>query len=836
MTPSATLGCQNETARAAGLPEGSRLARRRLANGLGILAAEIPHARQLRLVGAIGSGYLDEPTDLPGLAHLLEHALFLGSRHFPGESELSRWVGRLGGRYNARTGETTTDLHLNLPPSTADEGLARLVDLLYRPLLLAERIGLEVEVLNAEFLARLADPALHRLAALGQLARAGHPARACHAGSRSTLGAEPERLVRRLRDFHRHHYGAQRMALVMAGPLPLATQLELLERHGHTLPPSPRAAMSRPWRWGRPDGMAWGLPPDLPAAPDATLELFWPVLEPLALAHSDGLAALATRLTDGSLSATLQTALPLRDLEARVSPDGIGPALGLRLALEAEDEAPLGTLMATCQAALTRALRDPLPLPSPPDTTFDLDDWPRRQAHRLVAAADHGDACDDTPSRVALAPWLEAAQCRWLLRQDQRARQAGWQRLEATGTPCRSLPLSPGQALPRQPAPPIAARRIRSTPADPGATRGRLEQGRNLALWAGCPTWLLPCTEATWCLAWPGPSAWREARLAVWRRHDLSLGQAAAARGMTLITGSDLGGDWLLASGDEGRLASLVSQSLAHWQSASRQADQATMPAPQGLIAQRLLDALEAHPLPVAARRPASRLLCWASGCLDVEATRRQAARLAGFLADPPSAGVPTPGESDTTRLTGQGSDQAVMLAITGHDDTPRSRVLLQLLAHSHDAAFRHELRQRRGLGYVAAVRYREAAGWPRLGYVVQSPHASVALLRQAIEAFLTRQASRLARPGPAEFISLRDHLGSQLGRPESPRQATLAAWHSLRHWPAGGAPGLDAFGPPPWQVAQEALAAITPEDLARLADTLVSGGLARHWWQHASR
>ncbi|QTF93644.1 insulinase family protein [Halomonas sp. BM-2019] len=835
MTASATPGAQEAAARAAGLPEGSRLAGSRLANGLRILAAEIPPARELRLVAAIGSGYLDEPTDLPGLAHLLEHALFLGSRHFPGEGELSDWVGRRGGRYNARTGETVTDLHLSLPPANADEGLARLVDLLCRPLLRAERIGPEVAVLDAEFRARLADPALHRLAALGQLAPPGHPARLCHAGSRATLGGDPKRLARRLRDFHRHHYGAQRLALVMAGPLPLASQLELLARHGGGLPLSPMTPRSRPWRWGKPGGLAWGLPPELPDAPDATLELVWPLPASLALAQADELAALAARLVDGGLSATLQAALPLRDLEARVCPDGIGPALGLRLDLGAEDEPPLGTLIATCQAALERAMQASWLPASPPADPLDLDDWPRRQAHRLVAIAEHVDVSDTAPSRAALTPWLAASQCRWLLRRDRAARQAGWQRLEATGTPCRALPLPPppGQALSVRPAPPIVRRRLRTTSA---ALGGHLEPDSHLALWFGRPWWLPPGGGASWCLGWPAPPVGRAARLAGWRRHGLVLGQAAAARGLTLITGTDLAGDWLLASGDEERLVSLVSQSLAHWQSASQQADPATLPAPQGLIAQRLLDALESHPLPPAMRPPASGLLCWASGCRDAAAIRRQANRFSALLPTGAPAAPPPPEASDTICLTGQGGDQAVMLAITGPDDTPRSRVLLQLLAHCQDAAFQHELRQRRGLGYVAAVRYREAAGWPRLGYVVQSPHASVAALRQAIEAFLSDRARRLARPAPADFLSLRDHLGSRQGRPETPLQATLAAWHALRHRSSGPAPGLGAFGPAPWQAAQEALAAVTPDDLAALADALASGGLARHWWQHAPR
>ncbi len=114
----------------AGLPPDSRVASRRLGNGLWIMAAQVPRARQSRPVGAAGVGYLHDPPDCRGLAHLLEHGLFLGSDRWPSRSALARWVGSLGGRYNAHTGEEVTDIHLHLPAEAAEAGLARLVDLL----------------------------------------------------------------------------------------------------------------------------------------------------------------------------------------------------------------------------------------------------------------------------------------------------------------------------------------------------------------------------------------------------------------------------------------------------------------------------------------------------------------------------------------------------------------------------------------------------------------------------------------------------------------------------------------------------------------------------------
>lgn len=860
--PSATF----EAARREGLPSGSRLQSTQLSNGLQVLAAEVPEARRLRLVGAVGVGYLDEPMAYRGLAHLLEHALFLGSDAFPGESELSQWVGHLGGRYNASTDETTTDVHLHLPPGAAEEGLARLVDLLCRPLLVRERIEHEVGVLDAEYRARLADPALHRLAALGRLYRPGHPARACHAGNQVTLGQDAGRLVDQLHDFYRRHYRPERMALVMLGPLPLEDQLELLKRQGHEIhvaaaSPSSYECWGRTSRWGEPSGVAWCLPQRLASSsPTSTLELLWPLPEGLARAHPKWLAALAARLADGSLASTLQTSFGLEALDVSLSSKGVGQALGIRLGLaelkphHGDDTASLSTLLATllatCHAALDRALQQRLP--RPPRVTSDLDDWPRRQALRLITHAPHPEAVDTMPPRAAFATWLTRGQCRWLWHCPSPRESIGdiaWKTLEETGTRYCRLSLSP--PLQVSALPPRAAPRIASEPSPSTAWHsmpGCLQHDRHLTLWWGWPTWPSDEPEASWCLGWPADPTGHVLRLAHWQRRCLALRQAAAAHDLTLMTGSDHRGDWLLAWGDPSRLPSVVEQALGQWSTFRRDDSPATSHPATGLIAQRLLCELETSPIPGATgsttphsgiAKPTPTLLCWARGSLDAEAARQQAHRFAGLLPNEPPwhTEPPVSSERETIWLTPQGTDQAVMLDIAGRDDTPRSRFLLQLVAQCHDAAFQHAMRQRHGFGYVAAVRYREAAGWPRLGYVVQSPHASVETVRLAIDDFLQDQGVSLARLESTDFSQRLGRLAASQARPETRLEGILRIWQALRHRQLTAiAPEADdaSWQVPPWEEEQEVLAALVASDLTALADALVVASLPRRWWLHA--
>ncbi|QTP60620.1 hypothetical protein HNO53_19025 [Billgrantia antri] len=814
----------DELARRAGLPPGSRLREALLANGLTVSAAEVPNARWQRLVGAAGVGYLDEPDDCRGLAHLLEHVLFLGSADFPGAGELAGWVGQRGGRYNARTDETTTEVHLQLPPAATDEGLVRLVDMLARPRFDPGLVAREVEVLEAEFHARLADPALHRLMALGRLCREGHPARHCHAGNRATLGNEGSHLAARLADFHGHHYRAGRMALVSLGPLPLEAQLELLMRHGMALPAGdvpPRRA----WRWAQPGGVAWH--PPMPQTGASSLELFWPLPDEQAIAHGDWLMAVAARLADGRLAATLQAAIELDRLEVTLDPVGLGAALALSLA-PAPDEETVQAILATCCSALERA--SVAALSAPPVPVADLDAWPRRHARQLAGSAEHA-PCGEALAEAALLPWLAPEQCRLLWHAP--AASGLWKTLGETGTRWRPQPLPTERVpLPWRAPPVLAEHRPQASAEDP--TPRLLYRDERVTLWHGEPLRLTAPPAASLCLGWPAPASTQSARLFQWRQNLLPLRQSALAQGLQLVCGGDARGDWLIASGAAKRLGSLAELALACW-------PPLPLPCPSdppaGLLAQRLLARLETSTLGVG-RAGALPMLGWVSSDALGEAAQTMLDSLAERCSTHQTGETcheANDDGNDTLWLPPQGDDHVAMLEVAGPDDSPRSRWLLRLLAQCHDAAFQQEMRQRRGLGYVAVVRYREASGVPRLGYVVQSPHTEAGELRQAIGDFLAQQGEALTHLTAAEMERRKRGLLAHAGSPETQAEAIDQLWQALRRQASLSPPPLP-WQPLPWEAESQALATLHADSLLELAKDLAAGRLSQRWWLHQPR
>ncbi|ALM51381.1 insulinase family protein [Halomonas huangheensis] len=822
------------------LPMGSRFAERHLDNGARLVAIEVPTARQVRLVAAIGAGALDEPTTHLGLAHLLEHSLFLGSDCHPHPGDFAAWVGAQGGRYNAHTDEAVTDIHLTLPPDTAEAGLERLLDIVVRPQLARNNIAHEINVIEAEFQARLADPALHRQAALSRLYLPAHPAHHNHHGCRRSLGANLDELHKALVHFHASHYRANRLSLVMLGPQPLERQLEQMTTAACSIAGGAERPAERCWRWARPARIQWCLPPGCTAG-KPTLELLWPL--PVTLTAMQRLAheQLARALGNGELTTTLQHHAAITELTASLVPDASPSALSLSLTLTPTGQRQVETVLATCQTHLQHLARRLTTVPSPPlasdITQHDLDTWPITLARRLAVSQSALRPPTTEESNIEaieqLVAWLDSESCR-VLEQSPRSTMMN-DLVPETRTPFLHYPPSDNTCMswPLRTPPFVAQRKLLDDDVSPAP--GLIEDNDSLVLWWGGGP---PAPDAFYGLAWPAPVSGQSERLTLWQQSTLPLRQTIAPR-LVMTLGYDVHSDWLWVRGEASRLESCLSQALSGWLSCTSTECAGTDPeaptASGGLIAQRLLTCLETQPPPVQATD--SRILAWVGGTFGAAEALASCQRLMAHLskaspvpsskASPPCP-LPACGNIATgpTRwLTPQGDDRTLMLQVDAPDDSPTSQALFQMLAQCHDAAFQRELRQRRGLGYVAAVRYREAHGWPRLGYVVQSPHADITTLRDAVCDFLNAHCQALAQLDGTRFAARRASLLAQCGPPEVHSEALSRTWQALRRRKGHLAA---------WETQRQALADLTPGKLAATAEALVTGALPALWWAHS--
>ena len=95
-------------------------------------------------------GCLSDPEDIPGLAHLLEHMLFMGSEKFPRENALEDLLSKHGGSSNAFTSLDETVFFFDIEPKSLSDALKVWSQLFVSPLLKADALQREVHAVDAE--------------------------------------------------------------------------------------------------------------------------------------------------------------------------------------------------------------------------------------------------------------------------------------------------------------------------------------------------------------------------------------------------------------------------------------------------------------------------------------------------------------------------------------------------------------------------------------------------------------------------------------------------------------------------------------------------------------
>ncbi len=120
-----------------------------LDDGLTIATDRVPGARSVAIGVWVAAGSRDEPAELSGVSHFLEHLLFKGTTS-RSAVDISRAVDRVGGDINAFTAKEYTAYYCRLPRRHVDTGIELLGDVLTAPLLADEDVESERQVILEE--------------------------------------------------------------------------------------------------------------------------------------------------------------------------------------------------------------------------------------------------------------------------------------------------------------------------------------------------------------------------------------------------------------------------------------------------------------------------------------------------------------------------------------------------------------------------------------------------------------------------------------------------------------------------------------------------------------
>jgi predicted Zn-dependent peptidase len=186
-----------------------------LPSGLRVATERVPSALSVATGVWVGVGARDEPDELSGASHFLEHLLFKGSVERSAQA-IARAVDRVGGDMNAFTAKEYTAFYSRLPAAAMGLGLEILGDVLTRPALRDDDVESERQVILEELAMDEDSPDDVVFRLLAARLFVDHPLGRSTVGERATVeGITPDQIRR----FHEQWYRAANMVVAVVGPV-----------------------------------------------------------------------------------------------------------------------------------------------------------------------------------------------------------------------------------------------------------------------------------------------------------------------------------------------------------------------------------------------------------------------------------------------------------------------------------------------------------------------------------------------------------------------------------------------------------------------------------------
>lgn len=185
-------------------------------------------------------GSFSEPRQYQGLAHFLEHMIFMGSKKFPVENAFDAFVTKSGGFSNAHTENEYTCFYFEVEEAHLDKSMDLFMNLIRSPLMLPDAMERERSALQSEFEQTHMRDEVRRDQVLASLANEEYPHGTFSWGNLKSLqeSVDDATLHKELHTFFKKHYGSNRMIVSIQSERPLDELEAMLLRHCGDIPKS----------------------------------------------------------------------------------------------------------------------------------------------------------------------------------------------------------------------------------------------------------------------------------------------------------------------------------------------------------------------------------------------------------------------------------------------------------------------------------------------------------------------------------------------------------------------------------------------------------------------
>lgn len=200
-----------------------------LDNKMQVLLIHDPKAKKSAASIDVAVGSLQDPWEHQGLAHFLEHMLFLGTKKYPDAEDYQRYLADHQGSHNAYTSKERTNYFFEVNHEGFRGALDRFGQFFIAPLFSAKYTERELQAVNSEHQKNLQDDLWRKYRVIGLTCRQGHARQKFSTGNSDTLRkASQNRQI--FLDFYQRHYSANVMRLATLSRVSLDEQERLVRK------------------------------------------------------------------------------------------------------------------------------------------------------------------------------------------------------------------------------------------------------------------------------------------------------------------------------------------------------------------------------------------------------------------------------------------------------------------------------------------------------------------------------------------------------------------------------------------------------------------------------
>ncbi|MBN1007370.1 insulinase family protein [Amphritea sp. ZJ14W] len=200
-----------------------------LPNQMKVLVISDPTTDKAAASVDVNVGSNANPENRLGLAHFLEHMLFLGTKKYPEADSYQQYISSNGGNHNAFTAFENTNYFFDIQADKLAPALDRFSRFFIEPLFTEKYVDRERHAVNSEYQSKLRDDGRRGFSAGKHVLNPAHSMSRFAVGSLETLSNDDGKLRDDLIAFYQRYYSANLMSLVVLGKEPVAQLKRLVE-------------------------------------------------------------------------------------------------------------------------------------------------------------------------------------------------------------------------------------------------------------------------------------------------------------------------------------------------------------------------------------------------------------------------------------------------------------------------------------------------------------------------------------------------------------------------------------------------------------------------------